>query len=89
MAWNRGVEENDIPKEAQMYRINLIVNHPSYDPSRSKVAHDIALINLVEETSWNDLIQPVCLPDSVTSTSESFDGMTATVAGWGMLKSGT
>jgi hypothetical protein len=68
-----------------MYRINRIVNHPSYDPSKSKVADDIALINLVEEAVWNDLVKPICLPDP---DANSFAGTLATVAGWGHDKSG-
>lgn len=85
MAWNRGAESNEIPKQAQMHRINLIINHPSYDPSRSKVANDLALIELVEEVSWNDLVKPICIPDS---TKETFNDILATVAGWGLTSSG-
>lgn len=61
------------------------MNHPSYDPVKSKVANDIALINLVQETAWNDLVKPICLPDPV---NQSFNGAMATVAGWGHDKSG-
>ena len=86
VAGNRVTDEsNDIPKQAQTYRINRIAIHPSYDPSQSKVANDIALINLVEEVAWNDLVRPACLPHP---DKENFNGVTATVAGWGMIKSG-
>ncbi|KAI9559691.1 hypothetical protein GHT06_013696 [Daphnia sinensis] len=83
VAWNRG--ENNIPNEARMFRINRIVNHPSYDPVKSKVADDIALINLAQEAAWSDLVKPICLPDPV---KESLTGVMATVAGWGHDKSG-
>lgn len=87
VAWNRGADasENSLPTKAQMYRINRIVNHPSYDPSKSKVANDIALINLLQEAAWNDMVKPICLPDA---DENSFTGTTATVAGWGHDKSG-
>lgn len=87
VAWNRGADasENSLPTKAQMYRINRIVNHPSYDPSKSKVANDIALINLLQEAVWNDMVKPICLPDA---DENSFTGTTATVAGWGHDKSG-
>lgn len=83
VAWNRG--ENNIANEARMFRINKIVNHPSYDPAKSKVADDIALINLAQEAAWSDLVKPICLPDPV---KEPLTGVMATVAGWGHDKSG-
>lgn len=84
VAWNRGADSNDISKEAQVYRINLVINHPLYDPSRSKVANDLALIHLIEEANWNDLVKPICLPNP----SDTFTDMLATVAGWGLTSSG-
>ncbi|XP_046643428.1 serine protease easter-like [Daphnia pulicaria] len=63
-----------------MLRVNRIVNHPSYNPSKSKVADDIALIQLDQEAEWNDLVQPSCLPNP---DKDSYTGMT-TVAGWGL-----
>lgn len=85
VAWNRGAHDNSLSDKAQMYRINRIVNHPSYDPSKSKVADDIALINLAQEVAWNDLVKPICLPDP---DKNSYTGAVATVAGWGHDKSG-
>jgi hypothetical protein len=64
-----------------MLRVNRIVNHPSYNPSKSKVADDIAMIQLDQEAEWNDLVQPSCLPNP---DKDSYTGMMATVAGWGL-----
>ena len=64
-----------------MLRVNRIVNHPSYNPSKSKVIDDIALIQLDQEAEWNDLVQPSCLPNP---DKDSYTGMIATVAGWGL-----
>lgn len=84
VSWNRG--ESDNP--AKLYRIRQIVNHPSYDPSRSKLAHDISLIQLAEDIVPNSIIniQPICLPDPIIA--ESLAGSVATVAGWGRTSSG-
>jgi hypothetical protein len=67
-------------KGTRMFRVNRIVNHLSYNPSKSKVADDIALIQLDQEAEWNDLVQPSCLPNP---DKDSYTGMT-TVAGWGL-----
>lgn len=48
---------------------------------RNKVADDIALIQLDQEAEWNDLVQPTCLPNP---DRDSYSGMMATVAGWGL-----
>ena len=66
---------------ARMLRVNRIITHPFYNPSRSKVADDIALIQLDQEAEWNDLVQPTCLPNP---DKDSYSGMMATVAGWGL-----
>ena len=88
VSWNRLTDGiNEISKQAKKYRISRIVIHPSYDPPRSKVANDIALINLVEEVTWNDLVRPACLPHP--DKENNVTGVTATVAGWGVTKSGT
>ena len=49
--------------KAWMLRVNRIITYPFYNPSRSKVADDIALIQLDQEAEWNDLVQPICLPN--------------------------
>lgn len=68
-------------KGTRMLRVNRIVNHPSYNPSKSKVVDDIALIQLDQDAEWNDLVQPTCLPNP---DKDSYTGMIATVAGWGL-----
>ncbi|XP_057365453.2 serine protease 30-like [Daphnia carinata] len=68
-------------KGIRLLRVNRIVNHPTYDPVKSKVADDIALIQLDQEAEWNDMVQPTCLPNP---DKDSYTGMVATVAGWGL-----
>ena len=68
-------------KGTRMLRVNRIVNHPSYNPSKSKVVDDIALIELDQEAEWSDWVQPSCLPNP---DKDSYTGMMATVAGWGL-----
>lgn len=70
-----------IRKESRMLRVSRIVTHPSYRPTLSKVTDDIALIQLDQEAEWNDLVQPTCLPNP---DRNSYSGMMATVAGWGL-----
>ncbi|KAI9559690.1 hypothetical protein GHT06_013695 [Daphnia sinensis] len=68
-------------KGIRLLRVNRIVNHPTYDPVKSKVADDIALIQLDQEAEWSDMVQPTCLPNP---DKDSYTGMVATVAGWGL-----
>ena len=48
---------------------------------------DIAVITLEEPLLLSTKINPICLP-SVTDTSQTYEGVTATVAGWGKTETG-
>ena len=48
---------------------------------------DIAVITLEEPLLLSTKINPICLP-SITDTSQTYEGVTATVAGWGKTETG-
>ena len=48
---------------------------------------DIAVITLEEPLLLGTKINPICLP-SITDTSQTYEGVTATVAGWGKTETG-
>ncbi|KAH8398549.1 hypothetical protein KR215_012152 [Drosophila sulfurigaster] len=56
--------------------------HPNYDPQR--IVNDVALLKLDSVVPLGANMRPVCLPD----VNHNFDGKTATVAGWGLIKEG-
>lgn len=59
--------------------VQQIIRHPKYVPG-NKDGDDIALLMLQEPIVWNDLVQPICLPNPDKKT---FTGHLATAAGWG------
>jgi Trypsin len=75
------LKDFDKPRRKTM-RIKQIVLHPSY--ASVQKLNDIALLRLEGGVEWNDFVQPICLPDA---GDNSFDGISATVAGWGNTKS--
>ena len=48
---------------------------------------DIAIITLEEPLLLSSKINPICLP-SIADTSKTYEGMTATVSGWGKTQTG-
>ena len=61
-----------------------ITNHPSYT-GRIGDGYDISIVELEEEVDL-DIYTPACLAKSDDATT--FDGKTATVAGWGLDANG-
>jgi len=57
-------------------------SHPEYDPSTYD--NDFAIITLESPVTFSDSVRPVCLP----SPSSLYEGVEATVTGWGTLQSG-
>ena len=45
------------------------------------VSNDVALLRLERAVTWDQYVQPICLPAPGLKT----DGMEATVTGWGTL----
>jgi len=69
-----------------------IITHPDYKNGRGQVLNDIALIRLPRSATFNDGVQPACLPTAPELASEKLnvtdldDGLTGTrpvVVGWG------
>ena len=58
--------------------------HPEYSVLRIKY-NDAALLRLEKSADINKYVQYACLPPD---TSETFEGMTMTVSGWGSVKTG-
>ena len=67
----------------QISSINKIIIHPQFNPVT--MHNDMALVQLSEPAEWNDLVQPVCLPDA---DENQFTGVQATVVGWGTTETG-
>ncbi|KAJ8942809.1 hypothetical protein NQ318_022823 [Aromia moschata] len=57
-----------------------IILHPDFDPATLK--NDIALMRLSQSVAFNDVIQPVDLPSTLSGT---FAGSSAVLSGWGQL----
>ena len=67
-----------------------ITNHPDYNQQIGQVSvisdgHDITILELEEDLDLNTYT-PACLAKTTDSTT--FDGKTATVAGWGHIADG-
>ncbi|EDV99246.1 transmembrane protease serine 9 [Drosophila grimshawi] len=63
-------------------KVVQITLHPSYNPTT--IVNDVALLRLESPVPLTGNMRPVCLPD----VNHNFDGKTATVAGWGLVKEG-
>jgi Trypsin len=59
--------------------VNKIVIHPDWKPNEVRYDADIALLQLENPTTFSDLIQPVCLPQSNLNVF----ALTGRVVGWG------
>ncbi|KAL1399343.1 hypothetical protein pipiens_008285 [Culex pipiens pipiens] len=73
-------DPTDCAPSTRLYDIEFIVLHQSY--SRETRHNDIALVRLKTEVSFDDHIQPVCLP--VTPQLQRMTFTEFTIAGWGV-----
>lgn len=62
-------------------KVKRIVRHRGFD-SRT-LYNDIAILTLDQKVPFSKAIKPVCLP---APGSRQFNGLTATVVGWGSLR---
>lgn len=62
--------------------IDTVILHPEYKPLSNGKYHDIALIRLVREVQFTQLIRPICLP---TINDYVNPGERLTIAGWGLV----
>ncbi|XP_003798117.1 transmembrane protease serine 3 isoform X1 [Otolemur garnettii] len=68
---------------APSHLVEKIIYHSKYKPKR--LGNDIALMKLAGPLTFNEVIQPVCLPNS----EESFpDGKVCWTSGWGATEDG-
>ncbi|XP_053696496.1 CLIP domain-containing serine protease B15-like [Sabethes cyaneus] len=70
------------------YAVESITVHYGYgkkDPNRN---HDIALVKLVEEVTFDKYVQPVCLPVDTSIQELPIDSEEFTVTGWGLTETG-
>ena len=75
-------EETLTPKTINIAKLT---NHPDYNKAKIEDGNDIAVLELAEEVDLN-VYTPACMAKTTDSTT--FDGKTATVAGWGLTSSG-
>ena len=73
-------EENIPPKTVNVVRLTL---HPNYNKDDLRDGFDIAILELEEELDLS-VYTPACMARSSDATT--FDGKTATVAGWGRIE---
>ncbi|KAG7171444.1 Phenoloxidase-activating factor 1-like [Homarus americanus] len=67
--------------EVTMTAVDIVL-YPTYT-----FADDLALIKLSDAISITNTVRPICIPD-ITFKSESFQGKTLKVAGWGKTENG-
>jgi secreted trypsin-like serine protease len=69
-----------------------IITHPDYKNDRDQILNDIALIRLPRSATFNDGVQPACLPTlpelaseklNVSNLDEGLTGTRPVVVGWG------
>ena len=70
-----------------LYKIELYKFYQENNTNGWKHNPDIAVITLEEPLLLSTKINPICLP-SITDTSKTYEGVTATVAGWGKTHTG-
>ena len=79
------VAEHDWTAEDGQERFSVCgkTEHPAYDSDT--VEYDFSILTLCDEIAFKREASPVCLP---AQSGSSYDGVTATVSGWGTLSSG-
>ncbi|XP_065341265.1 clotting factor G beta subunit-like [Cloeon dipterum] len=68
----------DEPAAPKDFIVVKVEKHPDYSPPN--YYHDVALLKLREPVTFNQYIQPVCLPPPIM---KNLEGAIATVSGWG------
>lgn len=63
----------------QMPTVRKVVLHPNYNPRTE--ANDIALIKLNSPVTFNNYVQPACLPHVIKDSKTSFSN--CFISGWG------
>ncbi|XP_053686666.1 trypsin-5-like [Sabethes cyaneus] len=71
--------------DESVFKIELVIQHPEYDPSNSYI-NDIALLKLVNPLKFSVSIQPVTLPEPFFEVDEA--DLEVTLVGWGVNNDG-
>ncbi|XP_058459518.1 transmembrane protease serine 9-like [Malaya genurostris] len=72
-------ESDDCAPPVRVYRIECIITHPGFALRRQQ--HDLALIRLDQDVTFDDHIQPICLPH--TSELRRYEPSRYIITGWG------
>lgn len=80
-------DENKPPNCADYedYLIEDSILHPDYSVRSKDSFHDILLIKLDREVSFNKFIQPICLPLADSGVPTNFEERSFVVSGWGEI----
>ncbi|CAN7981505.1 unnamed protein product, partial [Ixodes pacificus] len=70
-------DDNTLPIDVD---VSAVHRHPSYD--RRTFSNDVAVLELSKEVSFNQFVQPVCLPFGDISKKD-VSGYHGFIAGWG------
>lgn len=70
-------DDNTLPIDVD---VSAVYRHPSYD--RRTYSNDVAVLELSKEVSFNQFVQPVCLPFGEISTKD-VTGYHGFIVGWG------
>ncbi|XP_045461310.1 CLIP domain-containing serine protease 2-like [Harmonia axyridis] len=62
------------------------IAHEKYDPMDINQYYDIALLRLIRDVQYTDYVRPICLPTLSEERKRTYNGMTLTVAGWGLTE---
>lgn len=79
-------------KTAKQLEVARIIKHEQYNRTTKTYHHDIALLQLKEEISFEPNVRPICLPPSKEQIRREVfykEGKTAFVIGWGGDKGGS
>uniref|UniRef100_A0A670ZMC1 Peptidase S1 domain-containing protein n=1 Tax=Pseudonaja textilis TaxID=8673 RepID=A0A670ZMC1_PSETE len=69
-----------LPDDVQIHTVSKVVLHQDYNPLTEE--NDIALIELDSPVTFNDYVQPACLPRVTMGSETNFTSCFAT--GWGI-----
>ncbi|XP_048461107.1 coagulation factor VII-like [Rhincodon typus] len=82
------VGEHNVDKieQTEMYHeVEKVVMYPTYNSSRSRYDHDIALILLKTPIQFNSLVIPICVPEKRFAEKVLMSQAYGMVSGWGQL----
>merc|ERR1719315_1020257 len=69
-------------KYEKSYNIAQVITHPRWNP-KDITMYDIAILKTDKKITFNDGVQPICLPEATREWSDDSEFL---VSGWGALK---